>query len=209
MIEAKYGAGEPYQWLMANVQGCGYLPENVGPASVDLTIMARVLCWCYPPWIARVLLSIFPQLVRWYHPNAKIHRVANARLVVAWETSCEAGLMLLPGYFYLLSTQESIRVPATHQAFVLLRSSAARSGMQHAQAGYADPGFHGQITLEIHTTLPVRIQAGQRLVQILYQRLTEATRRPYVGKYNGQHGPTQQYPQWAADKNEEGGHGCV
>lgn len=99
----------------------------------------------------------------------------------------------LPEAFYLCSTQETISVPPTHCAFLNMRSSWARKGLGHKMAGFIDPGFTGQITLELETSIPVVVPLGERLVQLVYMRLTEPTLLPYAGRYQGQTGPTQAY----------------
>lgn len=105
--------------------------------------------------------------------------------------------ILLPifwnGCFYLCSTAEYIKVPATHCATINMRSSWARKGMGHKMAGFIDPGFEGQVTLELETSITLSIPRGERIVQLIYHRLTEATEKPYTGKYKGQTGPTEAY----------------
>ena len=98
-----------------------------------------------------------------------------------------------PGRFYLASTVEYIKVPPTHCAFVNMRSSLARKGLGHKMAGFIDPGFEGQITLELETSISLEVAIGERIVQLIYCRLTEETKKPYVGRYRGQTGPTEAY----------------
>jgi len=97
------------------------------------------------------------------------------------------------GTFYLCSTVEYIKVPITHCAFINMRSSLARKGLGHKMAGFIDPGFEGQVTLELETSVTVDVQHGERIVQLIYMRLAEPTIKPYVGKYLGQRGPTKAY----------------
>lgn len=54
-----------------------------------------------------------------------------------------------PGEFVLAFTQEYIRVPDNMEAVFQLKSSRGREGYEHALAGYIDPGFCGQVTLEL------------------------------------------------------------
>ena len=67
--------------------------------------------------------------------------------------------------------------------------------MIHATAGFIDPGFRGQITLELANIgrIPVRLYPGTRIAQLVLQRMTSPAERPY-GKargssYDGQSGP--------------------
>lgn len=100
---------------------------------------------------------------------------------------------LYPGHFYLASTVETIYVPPTHGATVMMRSSWARRGLGHRYAGWVDPGFRGQVTLELDTLTRLVVPKGERIVQIIYDRLTAPTEKPYAGRYLGQQGPTPAY----------------
>ncbi|MBQ8974393.1 MAG: dCTP deaminase, partial [Oscillospiraceae bacterium] len=57
--------------------------------------------------------------------------------------------LLLPGQFVLATTMEYIRLPEDLTAFVEGRSSLGRMGLFIQNAGWADPGFEGEITLEL------------------------------------------------------------
>jgi dCTP deaminase len=73
------------------------------------------------------------------------------------------------------------------------KSSLGRLGLLiHSTAGYIDPGFQGQITLEFSNvaSLPIAIHAGMRIGQISFLQMTTPVDRPYHGKYQGQAGPT-------------------
>jgi len=102
-------------------------------------------------------------------------------------------LHFYPDNFYLCSTVEYIKVPPTHCAFVNMRSSLARRGLGHKMAGFVDPGFEGQITLELSADIILQVEPGERVVQLIYVRLTEETHKPYVGRYNKQVGATEAY----------------
>ena len=67
----------------------------------------------------------------------------------------------------------------------------------HSTAGLADPGFEGQITLELSNiaSLPIAIYPGMRIAQLVFERLSTPADRPYGAgglgsKYQGQRGPT-------------------
>ena len=62
----------------------------------------------------------------------------------------------------------------------------------HSTAGYIDPGFEGNITLEFSNvaSLPVLIRPGMRIGQISFLQMTTPVDKPYAGKYLGQQGPT-------------------
>ena len=88
----------------------------------------------------------------------------------------ERGYALDPGEFILAHTAETITIPDDCSAMVLLRSSAARAGYEHSLAGWCDPGFSGQITLELRNNLRFRhlpVSAGLRLCQLVVHKLRQ------------------------------------
>ena len=58
--------------------------------------------------------------------------------------------LLLPGQFVLATTMEYFRLPNNITAFVEGRSSIGRLGLFIENAGWVDPGFEGEITLELY-----------------------------------------------------------
>ncbi|WP_409365151.1 dCTP deaminase domain-containing protein, partial [Escherichia coli] len=60
---------------------------------------------------------------------------------------------LKPGQFVLACTIETFNLPSDIAAQFMLKSSRARSGLEHLMAGYYDPGWHGSVlTLELHNS---------------------------------------------------------
>lgn len=101
-----------------------------------------------------------------------------------------------PGTFVLGTTQEYIYLPAHLVGRLEGRSSLGRLGViVHSTAGYIDPGFEGNITLEISNVgkIPVALHPGMRVCQITFLT-TEGVARPYGtgrnSKYQGQRGAT-------------------
>jgi dCTP deaminase len=99
-------------------------------------------------------------------------------------------IVIPPHSFLLATTIEFIRIPANVTAFVEGRSSIGRIGLFIQNAGWVDPGFEGNITLELFNAnrLPLRLTSGRRICQIVFAFMDQATRRPYSGKYQGQKG---------------------
>lgn len=85
---------------------------------------------------------------------------------------------------------ETVRLPGYLTAFVEGRSSIGRIGLFIQNAGWVDPGFEGTITLELYNAnrLPIRLQSGRRVCQIVFARLDAPCRAPYAGKYQHQRG---------------------
>ena len=97
---------------------------------------------------------------------------------------------LKPTMAILATTAEVVTIPPDAAAAVYLKSSRAREGLDHALAGWIDPGFSGQVTLELHAHRPLVLAAGQRVVQIVLMSLTAPALKPYAGRYQNQRGPT-------------------
>lgn len=93
-----------------------------------------------------------------------------------------------PKSFLLATTMETVKLPNDLVAFVEGRSSIGRIGLFIQNAGWVDPGFEGQITLELFNanSLPIRLEAGRRICQLVFCRMDQAAARPYRGKYQGQ-----------------------
>lgn len=100
------------------------------------------------------------------------------------------GFEVPPGGFILTDVMEIVRVPPSHEAQVILRSSAARKGWDHALAGFVDPGYRGVLTLEFVNCLqtrPLFIQTGMELVQLKFSFLNAIPEKDYsaTGRYFG------------------------
>ena len=100
--------------------------------------------------------------------------------------------LLLPGQFVLATTMEFVALPDDLTAFVEGRSSLGRMGLFIQNAGWVDPGFEGEITLELFNAnrCAIELRAGQRVGQLVFARMDAAAQFPYRGKYQGQRGAT-------------------
>ena len=76
-----------------------------------------------------------------------------------------------PKDFILATTLERVVIPADMVAQVNGKSSWARRGLVvHQTAGFIDPGFRGQITLELSNASrqPIRLWVGQPICQLVF-----------------------------------------
>jgi dCTP deaminase len=108
----------------------------------------------------------------------------------------DRAFILHPGEFALGTTEERVRMPADLVGMVDGRSSIGRLAVVvHATAGFIDPGFEGQITLELSNigSIPVKLYPGMRIAQIVLHQMTSAADHPYGvargSHYNNQTGP--------------------
>jgi dCTP deaminase len=156
------------------------LDLQVQPASVDLRL-------------GREFLEFQRTNISCIHPNAEeeVDEYVN-------ETVVDDGdeFVLHPGDFVLGTTHERVEIPPDLIAHVQGRSSLGRLAVVvHATAGVVDPGYRGQITLELSNlgTAPVALTPGMRISQLIFTELKHAAERPYGSdrgsKYQDQAGP--------------------
>ena len=156
------------------------LDTQVQPASIDMR-----------------LGSEFLEFQRTNIPCIHPHRADEVDEYVR-ETYVPEGeeFILHPGDFVLGTTKERVEVPDDLVATVEGRSSFGRLAVVvHATAGFIDPGFNGQITLELSNlgAAPVALSPGMRVSQLVFTELKSPSTRPYGAdrgsKYQDQRGP--------------------
>lgn len=89
---------------------------------------------------------------------------------------------LKAGEFILGSTYEWVEIPNDIVGTVEGRSSIGRLGITiHITAGYIDPGFKGNITLEIAnlSQKTFQLKNGMSLCQIVFHELSSECEKPY------------------------------
>ena len=114
------------------------------------------------------------------------------------EASDDGPFILHPGEFVLGSTYESVTLPDDVAARLEGKSSLGRLGLlTHSTAGFIDPGFVGNVTLELSNmaTLPINLWPGMKIGQLCFFRMTSSADHPYGSatygsRYSGQRGPT-------------------
>ncbi|MFB6108033.1 MAG: dCTP deaminase [Haloplanus sp.] len=154
--------------------------QQVQPASVDLRLGEEFLEF------QRTNISCI-------HPN----REREVSEYIS-ETVVDDGdeFILHPGDFVLGTTRERVEIPTDLVARVEGRSSLGRLAVVvHATAGFIDPGYRGQVTLELSNlgTAPVALTPGMRVSQLVFTELSSRADRPYGAergsKYQDQTGP--------------------
>lgn len=104
---------------------------------------------------------------------------------ISFKIDKDQGWILKPGIGYLMHTRERIWT----EKFVPIvdgKSSIGRLFIQiHATAGYGDPGFDGQYTLEVIVQHPVRVYPGMRIGQIRFHTVEGEVEKTYkvTGNY--------------------------
>jgi len=154
--------------------------DDVQPASVDLHLDRRF----------RVFRNNrYPYIdVRQAQPDlTELIRIAD-----------DEQFILHPGEFVLGQTLEWVELPNDLVARLEGKSSLGRLGLLiHSTAGYVDPGWKGNLTLELSNVanLPIALYHGMKIGQISFFRMTSPVDRPYGSpelgsKYQGQSEPT-------------------
>lgn len=165
--------------------------KHVNPASVDLTLGDRVTLY----------VGSFKERDR-TNPSVDgqsyqtMHSMLTRSPDLVWDTRAAwptvtkpidpgIGWVIKPGLCYLLHTVE--RVHTKHYVPIIDgKSSIGRSFiLVHYTAGYGDPGFDGQYTLEVTTQIPVRIFPGMRFCQIRFHTMVGEPLL-YKGHYTGE-----------------------
>ncbi len=153
--------------------------DHVQPASVDLTLDKQ--------------LKIFSEAsirTGWAHTFT----LEAPPLVVV-----ETPISLQPNGLVLASTHEIITLPSHFSGRLMGKSSLGRMGLSiHITAGFVDPGFHGQLTLELknEATWPIKLYGGMKICQIAFWLLLHPAEFPYGSErlkshYQHQVGPTE------------------
>lgn len=153
-----------------------YDPEMVQPASYDLH-----------------LGSHFKQ----FRPRQGFLSVRHECEMLDRLATEDRPMVIMPGQFLLGHTEESVGISERMVGRLEGKSSLARLGLVVHEAGFFDPGFRGQCTLELFNLAPVPIQLypGQKIVQMAFDFLSSAAERPYGtaglgSKYQDQIGAT-------------------
>jgi len=106
--------------------------------------------------------------------------------------------ILHPGEFVLGQTLEWVELPDDLVSRLEGKSSLGRLGLLiHSTAGYVDPGWKGNLTLELSNVanLPIALYFGMKIGQISFFKMSSPVERPYGSKelgskYQGQSRPT-------------------
>lgn len=142
------------------------------------------------------LLELGPDLLFPFRPENVQPCSVDLTLLRA-ETSRKSILgafIIAPQEFCLATTVEKVRLPSHIGARVEGKSSWGRKGLFiHVTAGWIDPGFEGQITLELFNASRENLYffPNEALIcQLSFFYLDKPALKPYQGKYQNQEGVT-------------------
>ena len=167
-------------------------PEQIQPASVDLRLGNEYLS----PIRHEETIDIKNNEPKYQHLRG------NAILLPA-------------GEFILATTKEKIHIPPNLIGRVEGRSSIGRLGVAiHVTAGFIDPNFTGNITLEIKNLSHnnIMLYEDMRICQIVFEELNDEPNRLYGecdNKYQNQDGVTGSLIFWDTDTDKYGNDGNI
>ena len=173
------------EWIAKWAKSGGITPFDealVNPASIDLRMSEFV---AYP---------VVP-VNGWNDPKQAVRYGDKAAMANVWGKVQEFDeLVLMPGEAVLMASMETITIPDDACGLLFSKSTFGRCLIEHAHAGYFDPGFHGTATFEFFHVgkRPIVFKPGDRVVQMILVEMTERPLRLYgeTGRYQNQVLPT-------------------
>lgn len=155
--------------------------KQLGPASYDLSICG--------PYLQYRATMFFPGSGTFMRGGMRsLKSMTDDDLIEK-----HSRIALEPGQFALATTTATLHIPNFLAARIEGRSSIARIGLLvHCAGGFIDPGFVGQVTMELANVGEqiIVIEDGDIISQVAFFCMTSPAIHPYRGKYQGQRGTT-------------------
>ena len=152
-------------------------PEHINAASIDITLGSELLVETVPSDAHKLQVDLASKQT--LHMALKDHT------------------LLFPNQFVLGHSQETFNLPNNIAAEYKLKSSLARSGLEHLNAGWCDPGWSGQLTLELKNVCEwhtLHLTPGMKVGQMIFYKVSavpEHASYKTKGQYNDQRGVQQ------------------
>lgn len=164
-----------------------YVPENINPASIDLSVGTGWIDVQYP----HVLHN---ESIITVHQITLGTLLRNAIVDLLYKIVGDVILPFRRPTAVLLTTLETIKLSRTLAGQIKLKSTPTREGLGHPIADWVDNGFQGQLTLMVTANKTIVLETGRRICQLVLHT-TKSPDNPYYvkGHYNQQEGPT---PSW-------------
>jgi len=154
------------------------LTEQIQPASIDLRLGNE---------LRRIVGGVY---------DTDYVNVQNQSIMTECVLMSVSGYYMQPGDFLLATTMESVRLGNSLRGVIHNKSTPARMGLSICNdSAFIDPGFSGQITLELvnHGPRPIILRPGVMLCQLELSELSRPCSIPY-GKERGSHYQDQKGP---------------
>jgi len=157
----------------------GYRESAINAASLDIHLGVTILKEIAPPELRAGRRKI-------------ISLAKRDKLVMETVNISEESYVLRPGEFILAQSVEIFNLPKYISAEYKLKSSMARIGLEHLNAGWCDAGWNGSVlTLELRnmtTYHDIEICCGDAIGQMIFYRhhpVAPSINYATKGNYNG------------------------
>lgn len=146
-----------------------FINSNIESASIDLILGSTYLS----PLI----------------PKNEIQHISQP---IEYEQFDTKQILIQPKSFILATTKEYLRSNENLTGFIEGKSSIGRAGLFVQNAGWVDPGFEGNITLELYNAnnFSLVLYEGMKICQIVFAETKTPSNNPYNGKYQRQKNTT-------------------
>lgn len=135
--------------------------DQINSTSIDLTLGRKVL----------VENTVFPTLTACNHIKLRDREPLSMNEYV-FDDDPEVTCWLRPGRFILAQSEQVFNLPNNISAEYKLKSSMARIGLEHLNAGWCDAGWNGSVlTLELKNMTQshaIGLHRGDRIGQIVF-----------------------------------------
>ena len=165
--------------LCQNAEMLDYDPECINAASMDVRLGDTIL------------------LERYSDAGQVIDYRRRDKMSVTEVRIPEEGFLLRPGQTMLAHTIEKCNFADNTAALFRIKSSMGRIFLEHMDAGWVDPGFHGSLTLEFKNMSmhhSIRLRTGDKIGQLVFFKgdaVAEHQSYRTKGNYNGSEGVKQ------------------
>ena len=106
-----------------------------------------------------------------------------------YDLRSSTNMVIKPKHYELTATLETVELGLSVMASLHIRSSLAREGIVGSFA-VVDPGFRGQLTLNLHNAgkKEITILMREPIVQMVFHTLGSSARKGYDGSYQNSEG---------------------
>ena len=168
-----------------------FLQENVQPASYELTFDGKQIFEA-----RRTSNAVYDIEERCFIDKDTYEPLDPDRVWHRFGSDERFWFDLQPGELYIGSSIERLTIPENVMARFEGKSTLGRAGlMVHMTAGYIDPGFEGNLTLEMMNMAPwpIRLRHGDKIGQLSFHDMSRVPQHTYGecgNHYQGQDGAT-------------------
>lgn len=147
-----------------------YIPQNVQPASIDVRLGNHFLV---PRYGDTAVIDLGDP--RTFQDLTEERQIDDG-----------APLVIRPHRCVLGATKEWVNIPADLKCSIEGKSSVGRLFLfVHVTAGYIDPGFKGNVTIEMFNAndIPIIVRPDCLIAQLAFHRMSKPAEKPYQGRY--------------------------